>query len=91
MMIQREFGSIQKFLPSVTLARLHRLFNDQSIQKGRVNTLLSMIQLQHKVSELDPDVTLESLKKSVLNLFNTVDESVKEEIYTAVRNVVLEE
>ncbi len=44
-----------------------------------------------ELSKLDPDVIVESLKKSVLDLFETWDESLKSEMYTEVQKVVLQE
>ncbi len=80
--IRRAFNKIHQDLPSVKLARLHEAFNYRTTHKGRVYVLLSVIQI--KLSELDPDVTVEILKKSVLDLFGALDESVKSDIYTKV-------
>ncbi len=89
--IRKILRKVEKDLPSVKLARLHRLFDNRITHQGRVSHLLSIIEVQYKLSKLDPHITVEALKKYVLYLFNTFDESVKEGIYTAVRNVVLEE
>ncbi len=89
--IRKILKKVEKELPSVKLAKLHRLLSNRMTPQGRVSYLLSIIELQYKLSKRDPHVTLEGLKQYVLYLFKTFDESVKEGIYTAVRNVVLEE
>ncbi len=87
--IFRTISKIHYELPSVELARLKSDYNFSRTQKARVGFLLSLIRLQ--LSHLDPDITVEILKKSVLNLFKTFDESLKSEIYTEVQKVVLQE
>ncbi len=70
--IREEFRVIHEDLPSVELARLHRLFLAQTTHKGRINTILSMMQVSHKISELDPDVTSASIKAFVTGLYNNL-------------------
>ncbi len=47
--------------------------------------------MQIKVSKLDPDVTVESLENSVLDLFRIFNEPLKSAIYTEVQKVVFQE
>ncbi len=72
--IREEFRVIHEDLPSVELARLHRVFLAQTTHKGRSNTMLSMMQVSRKISKLDPDVTLASIKAFVTGLDDTYDE-----------------
>ncbi len=87
--IQRLFRLIKEELPSLELVRLEQLFNNRSTDKARARILLQVGEI--KLSELDPDVTVEILKKSMLDLFERLDESVKSSIYTEVYNAVGEE
>ncbi len=87
--MKEALSTIRKALPSVQLADLQCIYQNRFTDRGEVRVLDSMIQL--KLSKLDPDVTEESLKVSVLNLFETFNESLKSEIYTEVQKVVLQE
>ncbi len=82
-------STIRSVFPSVQFTELPGFYRTQYTDKGQVRVLFRMIQL--KLSNLEPDVTVETFKTSVLNLFKTFNESLKSEIYTEVQKGVLQQ
>ncbi len=89
--IQDAFTPIVQGLPSNELARLRSSFNGRKTDIGKVRVLVDFNMIQFELSKLEPDITVEILKTSVLDLFETLGDLVKSEIYTEVQKVALQE
>ncbi len=77
--------TIYNDLPSVALGELQTRFYKQFSNKEQVRILLKIIRLS--ILDLDPDVTAESLKRVVLDLFGTFNEPLKSEIDVEMRKI----
>ncbi len=74
-------------LNSVVLAKYAIEFSTVSTNKEKVNLLLKVMDIT--LSELDPDITETYLQSYVLRLFDSLEDSVQQEIYREVQAVIL--